>query len=175
MNDKLHNFFNDTEFDVHEPHSGHQDRFLKKLKHPKKKSYSWKWLSLAASVLLLLGFYLGNFHQKNKYDLKDVSSEMAEAQNFFINTINHDLKKVEQYRNLNTESVIEDALEELEELEDQYNDIQNELKTSDNKRLKIKAMIQNYQQRLDILQRLLDRLNELENPTKFNIKEDEII
>lgn len=175
MNDKLHNFFNDTDFDVHEPHSGHQERFLKKLKQPKKKPHSWKWLSFAASVLLILGFYLGSFHQKNKYDLKDVSSEMAEAQNFFINTINHDLKQVEKHRNLDTESVIEDALDELEELEDQYNTLQSELTISDNKRLKIRAMIRNYQQRLDILERLLNRLNELENPTQFNIEENEII
>lgn len=175
MNDNLHDFFKENNFDIHEPHKGHEARFLKKLQQPKKKTIPLKWMSLVASVLLLIGFFLGSQHQKKQYDLKDVSPKMAEVQNFFTTTISQELRDIEKYRTLDTETIIEKALDEIEELEDQYNKITVELKISGNKRFKIQRMIENYQQRVAILQRLLTQLDELENATKTNKQNDEII
>lgn len=175
MNDKLHTYFTENDFDIHNPNNGHENRFLEKLQHSKKKTFSFKWLGVAASILLLLGFYLGNMHQKDQYDLKNVSPKMAEAQSFFVSTINQELKEIEKYRNLETEKLIEDALEEIEELEDEYKTFKIDLKTQGNQRLKIKAMINNYQQRLEVLERLLEQLNTLQTNTKPNIEEHEII
>lgn len=175
MKNNIHDFFKDNEIDIYEPNSGHEVRFLNKLKHPKKKVISWKWMSIAASILLMLGFYLGSSHQKNQFDLKDVSPKMAETQSFFVNTINQELKEIERYRNLNTERIIEDALDKIEELEEHYQKIKKELKNPGNKRLKIKGLIENYQQRLQILENLLHQLNELEKPTDLKNFEDEVI
>lgn len=176
MDDKLHTFFAENSFDIQEPHTGHKTRFLRKLEHPKKEKYfSWKWMSIAASVVLLIGFYLGSSHQKNQYDLADVSPKMAEAQSFFISTINRELKEIEKYRNVETESVIEDSLDEIEELEDNYKNFKQELKVNGNERHAIQAMITNYQQRLEVLERLLIQLELLKNPKKLNTQNDEII
>lgn len=175
MNDKFQDFFSENNFDIHEPHSGHNERFLRKLQQPKKKTISYKLMGAVASVILLIGFYLGSFHQQKQYDLRDVSPKMAEAQNFFVSTINQELKEIEKFRNLETETLIEEALEEIEELEDQYGSFKIELNQSGNQRMKVQAMINNYQQRLHVLQRLLDQLDKLENPTKFNNIDDEII
>ncbi|MDY0779707.1 hypothetical protein [Tenacibaculum sp. IB213877] len=176
MDNKLQEFFSNTNFDIHEPHSSHEARFLRKLQQPQKtKSSSWKWLSIAASVILLLGFYLGSYHQKRQYDLADVSPKMAEAQNFFVNTINQELIQVEKYRNIETESIIEDALNEIEELEDQYNNFKSELNNNVNKRLVIQNMISNYQQRLIVLEKLLDQLEIINKPSSLNLIENEII
>lgn len=176
MEDKLHQFFKENDFDVFEPHQGHLNRFQRKLEAPKKsKKPSFFWMSIAASVVLVLGFYLGSYQQKSTYDLADISPKMAEAQNFFVTTINQELKEVEQYRSLETEMVIEDSLNEIEELEDQYKTLVKELSKRDNKHQIIREMIQNYQQRLDVLEKLLLRLELQQNPAKLEILEDEII
>ncbi|CAM1346890.1 hypothetical protein [Tenacibaculum crassostreae] len=176
MEDKLHQFFKDNDFDVFEPHQGHLNRFQRKLENPKKsKNPSFFWMSIAASVVLVLGFYLGSYQQQQTYGLADVSPKMAEAQNFFVTTINQELKEVEQFRNLETETIIEDSLNEIEELEDQYKSLEKDLAKRENKHQIVREMIQNYQQRLDVLEKLLIHLEQQQNPAKLELLDDEII
>ena len=174
MEDKLHQFFSENDFDIHEPHSGHLDRFEKKLNFPtkQKKNIPWKWMSVAASVVLIFGFWLGSNHQKTQLDLADLSPKMEETQNYFVSTINQELKELEKNRTLNTEGVIEEALDELEELEDQYKNFVKELNTNGNQKKIIYAMIANYQQRLEILENVLKQIEQIKNPT--NNLNDEI-
>jgi len=172
MEDNLNHFFTENEFDFQEPHSGHLERFERKLNQQKKGvKTSWKWLSVAASAVLVLGFFLGSNHQKSQLDLADVSPKMEEVQTYFVSTITQELKTLEQNRNLNTESIIENALEELENLQEEYNDFVKELTKNGKQREIINAMIRNYQQRLDILENTLDQIETIKN---LNIKNDEI-
>lgn len=176
MEDKLHQFFDDNDFDIFEPHSGHFERFQRKLQQPKKKSGpSFFWMSIAASIILVLGFYLGNYQQQQTYDLANVSPKMAEAQSFFVMTINQELKEIEQYRNIETETVIEDSLDEIEELTDQYKNLVTELSKNENKRQVIQQMIANYQKRLNVLEKLLLQLEQQKSPAKLKLRDDEII
>ena len=176
MEDKLHQFFDDNDFDIFEPHSGHSDRFLRKLTQQKKSQKpTIFWMSIAASIVLVFGFYLGSYQQQNNYDLADVSPKMAEAQSFFVSTINQELKEIEQYRNIETETIIEDSLDEIEELEDRYKSLVEELTKNENKRQVIQKMIGNYQQRLTVLERLLLQLEQQKNPAKLELLDDEII
>ena len=169
MEDKLHNFFSENEFDFQKPHSGHLERFERKLNLPKKKKKtSWKWLSVAASVVLMVGFWLGSNHQKSQLDLADVSPKMEEVQTYFVSTINQELKTLEKNRSLDTESIIENALDELEELEDQYKAFIKELTKNGQQRKIINAMIKNYQQRLDILENTLKQIEQIKNPNILN-------
>ncbi|QOD61766.1 hypothetical protein H9I45_04785 [Polaribacter haliotis] len=169
MEDKLHQFFSENNFDLQEPHSGHLERFERKLNRPNKKAKtSWKWLSVAASVVLVLGFWLGSNHQKKQMDLADVSPKMEEVQNYFVSTINQEIKTLELNRSLDTESIIESALEELEELEDNYKLFVQELTKNGKHRRIIAAMIKNYQRRLDILERTLKQIDKIKNSNNFN-------
>lgn len=174
MDDNLYEFFNENDFDVNEPHSGHFDRFERKLNSKNEKSISWKWMSITASVILFIGFSLGSFQEKKQYDLADVSPKMAEAQSFFVNTINQELKEIEKYRSLDTEVFIENTLDKLEELEEEYNIFIADLNVHENKISIVQAMIDNYQKRLTLLQNLLFHL-ESENPTKIKTQSYEII
>ncbi|PKH51200.1 hypothetical protein CXF68_11130 [Tenacibaculum sp. Bg11-29] len=176
MEDKLKEFFNENNFDIYEPHSGHSNRFQRKLQQQKKQHKpTIFWMSIAASIVLVLGFYLGSYQQNNNYDLADISPKMAETQSFFVSTINQELKEIEQYRNIETEKIIEDSLEKIEELEDHYKALISELTKNENKRQVIQKMIGNYQQRLTVLERLLLQLERQKNPTKLEILDDEII
>lgn len=171
MEDKLHNFFNEHEFDVHEPRARHFDRFEKRLQgkgvQPKKKT-SWKWMSVAASVILLIGFGLGSMSNNDTIDLTDISPKMAEVQTYFVSTINQELSEIESSRNLQTEDLIEQALDDLEELEDKYQTFVRELNKNGQQRKIINAMISNYQQRLDILQKTLEQIELIKNPQNIS-------
>ncbi|MCT4698974.1 hypothetical protein [Tenacibaculum haliotis] len=175
MDDKLHQFFDENDFDVFEPHSGHSDRFQRKLQsHKKQQKPTLFWMSIAASIILVLGFYIGSYQQNKSYELADVSPKMAETQSFFVTTINQELKEVEQYRTIETETIIEGSLDEIEELEDHHKSLINELAKNENKRLVIQKIIDNYQQRLIVLERLLVQL-EQQKTTKLAHLNDEII
>lgn len=175
MNDNLDNFFSENDFDIHEPIINHEARFLQKIQQKKKTtSFSWKWMSIAASIILFIGFNLGSMYQTQQYDLGSVSPKMKEAQHFFVATINQELNEVEKYRNIETESIIEDALDKIQDLEEDYEIFKLELETQENERHILQRMIANYQQRLDILKNLLLQLEsfkEIKTVTKY----DEII
>ena len=169
MEDKLHQFFSENEFDFQEPHSGHLERFERKLNQPKKvNKTSWKWLSVAASVVLIFGFWLGSNHQKKQIELADISPKMEEVQTYFVSTINQELKTLEKNRSLDTETIIENALDQLEELEDEYKYFVKELTKNGKQRKIINMMIKNYQQRLDILENTLKQIEQIKNPNLLN-------
>lgn len=172
MEDKLHNFFEQNEFDIHQPHAGHMDRFERKLKgvQPKKK-HTWTWMSAAAAVILFIGFGLGNLAQDKTYDLSNVSEKMGEAQDFFVNAIHVETIELEKNRNLETEKIVEAALEQLEELEDSYNGFVKELENTGEQRKIINAMINNYQQRLEVLRTALQQIETIKSNKNL---EDEI-
>jgi len=164
MKDKFDDFFSETDFDIKMPHEGHLERFQNKLNNRKKgKVISWKWMSAAASIVLCLGFWLGNTHQKKEFDLADVSPKMEEVQSYFVATINQELKEVEATRSLETEAIIEQALDELEELEETYQLFVKELSKKGNQQQIIAGMIGNYQQRLQILENVMHQIQLIKN------------
>ncbi len=174
MKDKFEDFFLENDFDINEPHNGHEDRFLRKLNRQQKtkRRVSWSWMSIAASVLLMVSFFLGkNYSTENSYHSN--FPEMAETEAFFANTITQELKEIEKFRTIETESVIEDALDQIEELEEQFKTFRNELRVVGNEKQIIKGMINNYQQRLQILEHLLFQLEYIKNPNNQNIENDE--
>ena len=165
MKDQFNQFFKNTDFDIEEPRFGHLERFQDRLKNPakKKKSFSYKWMSVAASVILIVGFWLGANLTNKTLVLADVSTEMQEAEKFFVSTIKQELKTIEKFRNPTTERVIEDALNQLEKLDDKYQDLVKALNKSNNDRRVVYAMISNYQNRIEILQDVLTQIDEIKN------------
>ena len=173
MEDHLKTFFKENNFDVDAPRFGHLDRFEKRLYPQKKKNNSaLRWMSVAASIILLVGFWLGTNFTNNTLLLADVSPEMEETETFFVRTIQQELKEIEKYRNPTTERVIEDALNQLEKLEDKYKDLVKSLNKSFNDRRVVFAMISNYQSRIEILQDVLLQIDELKKLKTHN--DDEI-
>lgn len=173
MEDKLHNFFSENDFDFQEPHSGHFQRFEKKLEGTQnKKSTSWRWMSIAASIILAMGIFIGQQLQPKTPTLSGISEKMEEVETYFVNTINYEIVELEKSRNLETEEVIEKALEKIEELEDDYQTFIQELENNGEQRKVIHQMIQNYQQRLEILQNTLTQIELIKNQNTFD---DEII
>jgi len=165
MKDELRTFFENNNFDTDVPRFGHSERFENRLNYSeKKKNFSYKWMSVAASIILMIGFWLGNNQANKVIELADVSPEMQETETFFVRTINQEIKEIEKFRSPKTEHVIEDALNQLEKLEDKYKELVKELNVSNKDRRVIYAMISNYQRRIDILQNVLKQVDKIKNP-----------
>lgn len=171
MSTDIKNLFENIDFDIYEPPKGHQKRFELKLK--KKKQNNKSWIGIAASIILLIGITFTNIIEKNnEFKLSKLSPKMAETESFFMSTITQELKEVEKYRSLETETIIEDSLSEIEELEDKFIGLTTELETNENKRIIIQKMILNYQQRLTVLDNLLKALEDITKKIKSNNKNE---
>lgn len=177
MEGKLENIFKTKreEFDFSEPNLGHFDRFEAKLKQNKQtivvKKTPWHWLAVAASILLLFGFWLGKQNTSIGYELADVSPKMEETQNFYLATIHKEIEEINKQKTPENQKIINDAFDQLKKLEVSYQNLTIELKESSEDKRVIYAMIANFQNRLEVLQNLMIQLEEFENYKEIAVKE----
>jgi len=160
MKDNLEHTFKSlkNQFDIEEPSIGHFNRFEAKLNSKPTSNKSFKlysYVAVAASVILMIGVWMGASFSNKGMQLASISSEMEETQSYFITTIQKELSTIENERNTTTEQLINDALLQINKLENQYQLLTLELKESSEDKRIIYAMISNFQQRIDILQSLL--------------------
>lgn len=161
-NNNFNNLF-ENDFDIAEPTIGHFERFEKRVSK-QKTTYNpknWKWLIMAASVVLLFGFWFGQNQSNQALQLADVSPEMEETQNYFSSVIRTEIEKVNTRKSPENKKLVDDAFLRLEKLEKKYTHFSDELKESDSDKRVVFAMISNFQQRIEILQDLLTQLDEI--------------
>ncbi len=153
-------------FDIETPPTGHQGRFMEKLEafnqQKSQKRNWWKPLSIAASIAILftIGF-LGYNPEPNSVDLAKVSPEMEKTQSFFVTTIHQEIEKLKSLEDGDTQKLVTDALDRLEILEQDYEQLKVDLVTSGNDKRVIAAMIANFQSRIDILEQVITTIEEI--------------
>lgn len=176
-NKDIDTLFRNQDFDISEPAPGHQERFLEKLKeqgpHSKKGKLRSLWtplLAVAASLLLVImltGNFTGLGFTNNQGDLANVSPEMKETQLFYSTLIKTELARLEDAKSPETEAIVNDALNQMEKLDLEYEKLKKDLVKSGQDKRVIFAMVSNLQQRIDILNNVLSRIEEikqLKNP-----------
>lgn len=170
-NDKMDDLFEKFEgqWDIHQPDEDHYDRFLAKQARKKSKANRWYGLSIAASVLLIVGFFtffngnLGKAPQKS--DLQFASKQTRETDSIFTAMIRVELEKVKEKKSPINEKIVSDALVQMEKLDRDYEKIKQELiKNGESKQI-IHAMIRNLKIRIAFLE---DVLAHIENNEKLN-------
>lgn len=160
----------ENEFDIDTPNSGHQNRFLDKLKqqntianNSSQRTTYWKpFLTVAASIVLCFSIF--TVIQQQEPDLKDlasVSPELSKTQDFFTLAIENELAALELERSPETEELINDALKQLSFLEANYDILKNDLSESGDDKRVIYAMISNFQNRIDVLKNVLENIEEV--------------
>jgi len=180
-NDNLNNLFKNLEkdFDVETPGLGHQQRFLDKLNNQKDsivlmakpQRNFWKPLvSIAASIVLLISLFIGFQIDGNSKDLASVSPEMAKTQDFFTNVITNELEKLNSEETPEFQELIVDALFQIKILEENYEQLKLDLTESGDDKRVIFAMINNFQNRIDLLQNVVEQIDNLKQQ---NIKQNE--
>lgn len=155
------------ELDIALPSTKHSARFKTKLEAQEKvlsstSSSKIQWMGpllVAASLLLVAGIIFNFLATPNvPSDLADVSPEMQETQDFFINTIERELFEIKDKSTPENKQMVEDAIHQLEILESDYNLLKNDLSESGEDKRVIYAMIDNFQNRIDLLQSVVEQM-----------------
>jgi hypothetical protein len=176
-------FEKNRESENYKLNSGHKDRFLQLLeKELPKKSISFKFfIRIAACILLLVSagiFWYAHNQTETMIEttIVDKSKGINEINGISLGDLSPDLKKIEQYyvATINLElaqleiseenrSLVESYMERLAELNSEYQLLIKELNTVGPNDQTISALIQNLQLRLQLLQKLKEKLNELKS------------
>ena len=165
----LKDLFDELDFDIAEPSEDHEARFRNKLRQQPKGKIKRSgvisiWapiLSVAAAFavafLLFQGVFSNPFQQQQ--ELANVSPEMKVTQDFYSSVIKAELETLKEKRTPETETVINDALNQLEILEQDYEKLKKDLGKSGQDKRVIYAMITNFQKRIDLLKIVLEKVN----------------
>ncbi len=163
---------------------GHEARFLDKLDsafpEPKSKPL-FSFLNIAASVVILIGLGFAATQFMSSDDVMTNESEQVSTEGTAespLGKLSPQLKKVEDYylANINLElskmkvtpdnkELFDGYLDRLEELNREYGVLADELTQSGPTELTVNALIDNLKLRLNLLYRLKEKLNELNNET----------
>ena len=168
---------------------GHEARFLSKLEEKipvvetpvEKKRYS-SWWQVAASIVVVFGLTFYYFSSQDQEEVNtdaqivDAEKEKGEYQTISLGDLSPDLKKVENYylTNINMQLsdlevdadnkwVMDSYMDRLAELDAEYHRLNNELNEMGPNDQTIGALVKNLQLRLQLLQKLKSKLNQLKS------------
>ena len=157
-------------FDTEEPAEGHQQRFLDKLSNangvvrlaPKKRNW-WRPLSIAASIILLFAVGASLYTNQPSMDeqLAKISPEASQTQFYFANLIEEQIKELENESTPETKILVDDTMAQLTKLEINYKKLEQDLINGGNSKLILSAMITNFQTRIDLLQEVMDKIENI--------------
>ncbi|MBD3863559.1 hypothetical protein [Olleya marilimosa] len=179
-------FKNDNQQSNKQMSHGHEARFLDKLDQalPQKKQSNWTFLNIAASIVIVIGLGFGGytFFKQDANPITVVDTEQPKPETntttktMTLGDISPDLKKVEDYyvANINLElsklkltpenkELFDGYVLRLEELNAEYKSLSTELTDNGPDEHTVNALIQNLKFRLNLMYRLKEQLNQLNN------------
>lgn len=158
------------EFDLAQTPDGHQARFMERLNAHKPGKKAWyrsgviKPLMAVAAVALVALFITGVFNSQNdeQKGLAGVSPEMAQTQEFFTLAIEDQINKLNSFESEASKALVEDTLNQLDTLEQEYISLSEDLATSGNDKRVVYALIANLQSRIDLLEQMIITIEQIE-------------
>ncbi|MDC6390265.1 hypothetical protein PP182_16365 [Maribacter sp. PR1] len=173
---------------------GHEARFLSKLDEalPVEKKSLWNIWKVAASIVVLLGLgmigYLqffntedipttivdkgGPIEKDNTFSFGDLSPDLKKVENYYVANINMELSKLDV--SAANKELVDSFMERLTELNSEYENLNSELNELGPNDQTISALIENLQLRLQLLQKLKKKLNQLKSSKNEQITENSI-
>jgi len=158
----------------------HESRFLDKLNEalPENEKSKFNWLSIAASVVVLIGLSFGAFQYFGNgtpvvdetqtvaatKSLGDVSPDLKKVEDYYLANINLELSKIELTPE--NKDMFDGYVQRLEDLKKEYNTLSIELTENGPNEQTINALINNLKFRLNLLHRLKEQLKTLSNLEK---------
>ncbi len=161
---------------------GHEKRFMELLgkELPKQKKSSFFMLKIAAAILVLVSigtvFFMSGEDSSIKTTIVDKNPGVEARMGISLGDLSPDLKKVENYyvANINLElsklnisgdnkELVDSYMERLTELNVEYKKLNEELNQVGPNDQTISALIKNLQLRLQLLQKLKEKLNEVQS------------
>ncbi len=168
-----------------EPKDGHFERFQAKLNAQKKKktiTFNVVWKVAAAVVFVLLSVNQANIYfspekqneiqteNNSGFTLASVSPEYKEVEFYYTNAIDVELN---QWNSMVTDGFISKEEQELldnemAEFEIRFKNLQTDLKANPNDERVINAMLEYYQAKLNIINMIVSKLQEVKQNKNIN-------
>ena len=182
MAQDLRNLFEkDVEVQQAKMSQGHEARFLEKLEKElpiEKKSSGFNFLNIAASIVIVLGLSFGAYQflgtsdpvepekqivaeDKGPSAFGKLSPQLKKVEDYYLANINLELSKMEVTPE--NKELFDGYLSRLQELNDEYDVLTKELEESGPTEHIINASIDNLKLRLNLMYRLKEKLNEINN------------
>ncbi len=163
-NDRMEKMFENFEnqWDIQELPHNHHERFLNKQKSRNKTKTTWYQLSIAASILLLVGLFLVLNKNKPTNDFKLASAETQRTDSVFSVMVQNELIQIKEKKSPLNEKIVNDALQQMQLMDADYEKIKKELiENGENKQI-LYAMIHNFKTRIEFLENVLLQINNAE-------------
>ncbi len=190
MGQDIRKMFQEKPEQEHKLQSGHQQRFEDRLNRAmpvEKKKNNFHFLQIAAGLMIALAvgafLYFSNNEAKTvnspqivetpseekvekeevpgtDYRLSDVSPEFKKIEDYYMASLNIQLAKLDVTPG--NKELIDAFMRKLETLNDEYIALNAEIQETGLNEETVEAMIANLQLRLDLLKKLKNKLNEIE-------------
>lgn len=173
---------------------GHKSRFLERLETelPKRTKPSFYFLKIAATVLVILGIGILGYKmltekepikttvvekdtpsQENKgISFGDLSPDLKKVEDYYVTNINLELSRLEISQE--NKILVDSFMDRLADLNTEYERLNSELNDIGPNDQTITALIKNLQLRLQLLQRLKRKLNELKSSKNEQVQKNTI-
>lgn len=184
--DELKKFISENRslFDTNEPQSGHEQRFLQKLnvQNNPKKTFAWSNLLKVAVVSILIvlsGLYVKDkifytLYNKTAEIIKPENKEFVETKQYYIQQIDMQIQQINENKVLTPEQQ-KIFVNEIKNVDELYKQLQKDLKAMPDDPRIMQKIIQHYKIKLQILNRIVKDLNNLDNIKQLNTKNNEKI
>jgi len=164
------------EFSDHEPSEDHFENFRSKLNENKKKKPTFKLsnlLKVAAIVIFVVisgitGYQIRSL-QSDHIGLGGISPEYREVEMFYTSNIDSQLQMIERMGTFDNTQHQNILAQELKDMDERYNQLKAELKLHPDDDRVIEAMIEYYQVKTSILNRIIEQLYQVRKQTKSNL------
>jgi len=154
---------NKEKFAGEEPTDGHLDRFLRKLEKEEesKRTSGITFWRVAAAVIVLVtisvSVLLPRFNspedvQYASMSLSDVSEDLADVEMYYQSKLEREYAELNSLSE--TDPEVKSYMDELENLNELYQELEEELYTSGSHEKVVIAMIENFRLRLEIIEKL---------------------
>ena len=169
-------------FDLEQPPAGHRDRFIERLEReipldnpetkPKIRNL-WRISVVAAGLILLVtvsGITWFSF-TNNSPVLSEYSPEISSTSEHFDRIINQKIQVLNAEKSEVAKPMVKAVLLQLKDLESDYQKMEHDILSGGNSNLILKAMIQNFQTRIDLIESVINQIEIL----KITHHESEIL
>lgn len=180
-----------SELNSEEPATGHFERFEARLALDNKNKFKLNtiWKAAAAVVILLLALNQGyiyltpgthtsllNVFEKNEISLASVSPEYREVEMYYNTAIN---SGINQWNGFAREGLVSEEEQqimktELDDFENRFKTLQADLAKNPNDERVINAMLEYYQSKLNVINLIITKLEEVKQKQKNNNHETNI-
>ena len=169
MSDRLEDFVKQhrEQFDLHEPDPSIWLKINPANKVVKQERRPMRWLRIAAAVAMIFagstaGIYFLTGERADSDLYSDLYIEITETEQYYSQMVADRYEELQPFlaSNPSAKEMLSDDMDELEEV---YNELKEDLKDNASNPEVIEAMILNYRVKLEILEDLLNQLKEKEN------------